>query len=82
MLPGSWEGEMMLVKGYHVTACGAEFELVARAKMGSIKGWMARQVDSKPKVRERFLCDTEITGVLDAKTGQYFLLDEREYVRC
>lgn len=72
---------MKLVKGSHVTVCGTEFELVARAKMGSIRGWMARQVkDGTPKVRERFLCDTEITGVLDSKTGQYFLLDEREYV--
>ena len=72
---------MKLTKGSHVTVCGTEFELVARTKLGAIKGWMARQVeDGKPKVRERFLCDTEITGVLDAKSGQYFLLDEREYV--
>jgi hypothetical protein len=73
--------QAMLINGTHVTVCGMEFELVARAKMGSIKGWMVRQVeDGKPQVRERFLCDTEITGVLDAKTGQYFLMDEREYV--
>lgn len=73
--------QMKLTKGDHVTVCGTEFELVARAKMGSIKGWMARQVeDGKPKVREQFLCDEEITGVLDSKTKQYFLLDEREYV--
>lgn len=73
--------QKMLINGTHVTVCGTEFELVARTKMGSIKGWMARQVeDDKPKVREHFLCDTEITGVLDSKTGQYFLLDEREYV--
>ena len=73
--------QMKRTKGDHVTVCGAEFELVARAKMGSIKGWMARQVeDGKPKVREQFLCDEEITGVLDSKTKQYFLLDEREYV--
>lgn len=73
--------QKMLIKGAHVTVCGTEFELVARAKMGSIRGWMARQVeDGKPKVRERFLCDTEITGVLNAKTGQYFLLDEQEYI--
>ena len=73
---------MTLTKGTHVTVCGVEFELMARTKMGSILGWMARQVkDGKPQIRERFLCDTEITGVLDSKTGQYFLLDEREYVR-
>ena len=72
---------MNFVKGSHVTVCGVEFELVARTKMGCIKGWMARQVeDGKPKTRERFLCYTDITGVLDTKTGQYFLLDEREYV--
>lgn len=73
--------QKMLIKGAHVTVCSTEFELVVRAKMGSIKGWMARQVeDGKPKVREQFLCDEEITGVLDSKTKQYFLLDEWEYV--
>ena len=73
--------QMKLTKGDHVTVCGTEFELVARTKMGPIRGWMARQVeDGKPKVWEQLLCDEEITGVLDSKTKQYFLLDEREYV--
>lgn len=67
---------MKLEQGAHITVDGKEYELTARAKCGCLRGWMVRAVEQVRTRRERFIADQEVTGALDKKTGQYFLLFE------
>ena len=67
---------MQLSVGSRITVSGTEYELACRCKCAGIRGWMAYpcNADGMPDTRhERWIDDTEITGVLDKKTRQYEL---------
>ncbi len=54
------------------TADGREYELTARAKCASLRGWFANPCRNgrADRDRERWIADEEIMGVL-GKNGQY-----------
>lgn len=54
------------------TSEGREYELTARAKCGSLRGWFVNPCmgGRADRDRERWIADKEIAGVL-GKNGQY-----------